>query len=358
MGYKSTQEMLDAINAYNTAIEDIPETFQVHCDYLIDSMTAKDFIAGYKTYCSTIKQLNADMVKHPESFGLVTTDKKGDIKPAIQIHYPYLWLFIALARSGEVKYGKLYVTGAEFLEYTCGKKLGSHGAYPKNVDTLIAKLSDYGFDVTGYKHGEPVDFTVSFKADPFLLPAIKATTLSRCQEKSLVSDYACFNALMFKTAPMEKMHFSDTHTAKIMQPQLVEAVSVIISEFASIGISPSAERHHHHDIGWMKFGTYYQIYYRADRLDGIINIHDICKHEKYIETLPEKYLNIIKESMFRGCTGCAKGECHARKAVELFGKKKVYCIHSYSMFHFPTDLEDIPVIVDIIAHIHGKKRRH
>ena len=357
MAYKTIQKMLDAISYYNSVIEEIPENFDVHTDYLIDGITADNFVAGYKAYRNLIKTQNADMVASPESFGLITTDKKDNAKPANAMHYPYLWLFIALARSGEIKSGILYVNGAEFLAYSKGKKLSDRDTFPKNIESLMEKLPEYGFELTGYIYGEPADFTMEYKPNQYLLPVIRASVFTRCQEKSLVSDYACFNALMFKTPPNGKMDFADTHTAKLMQPQLVESVNAIITELATIGLSPSAERHHKHDIGWMKFGTCYQIYYREDRLDGIINIPDVRKNEKYLETLPEKYLNIIKETMFKGCKGCVKGECHARHAVELFGKKKTYCIHSYNMFYFPTELKDIPVIVDIIAHTYGKKRR-
>jgi len=93
---------------------------------------------------------------------------------------------------------------------------------------------------------EPTDFKVEYKANPYLLSVIKASTLSKYQEKCLVCDYACFNALMFKTAPKERMSFSDTHTAKVMPLQSVDIVNTIINEFAKIGFSPVSECHHNY----------------------------------------------------------------------------------------------------------------
>ena len=355
-GYKSTQEMIDALKDYNAAIEEMPETFEVHNEYLIAGMTVDNFITGYKAYRNIIIKLNQDMISDPESFGLVVCDKKGALKPVNAIYYPYLWLFIALALSGEMKDGKLYVSGPAFLEYTKGKPVGSHNSYPKNVDSLIHRLGEYHFNITGYKHGENSDFTVEYTDNVYLLPVIKASTLTSYQAISLLSDYACFNFLMFKTASKERMIFSDTHTAKIMPVQLVENMNTIIDEFGKIGFAPAAERHHKHDMGWIKF-KYYQVYYGLDRLCGILDIHDLYKHEKYLETLPERYLNLIKENL--KCKGCKKGECNWRRTDELFGKKRVWCNSSgYLRFYFPTGTEDTVCAAEIIANIHSKKIKH
>jgi hypothetical protein len=378
MAYKTSKEMIDKITAYNAEIEEIPNVFEVHKDYLIDGMTDKDFITGYKAYRDLIKRLNTDMVAAPEAFGLLSLDKKGAAKPINKFQFPFLWLFIALARSGEVKNGVLCVNGAAFIEYAKGKKLGAIATYPKNIDAMINKLPEYGFVISNYNHDKPTDFTVSFTENPYLLPAIKASTLSKYQEKSIVCDYACFNARMFKTAPGERMAFSDTHTARKMPKEYVDRANAIINEFASIGISPAAERHHNYWDGWMKFGVYFQFYYGVKGLHGILNIHAVPAHETYLATLPEKYLNLIKSKL--GCKGCrckndkckqrnaetrkcnacqlAVSECRGRQTCYLFGEERVLCHPSgYMMLNFPTELEDIPCIVDIFAAVHGKKRR-
>jgi len=377
MAYKSAQEMIDMISEYNSEIEEVPDVFEVHCDYLIDGMTAENFIVGYKAYHSLMKRLNTDMIATPEDFGLLSVDKKGVAKPVNKFQFPFLWLFIALARSGEVRNGMLYVNGATFIEYAKGKKLGAITTYPRNIDSMINKLPKYGFDISNYHHGEATDFTMSFAENPYLLPAIKASILSRYQEKSIVCDYACFNVRMFKTAPADRMDFSDTHTARKMPKEYMDRVNAIIEGFASIGLSPAAERHHKYWVGWMKFGVYFQFYYGVDGVHGILNIHSVPTHEKYLATLPDKYLTLIKNNL--GCRGCrCKNEeckhknaearkckacqptvsaCHGRQTVHLFGKERVLCNPSgYMMINFPTCIEDIPHAVDIIATIHGKKR--
>ena len=359
MAYTSIQKMVDDLIEYNAEIEEIPDIFEIHGDYLIDGMTVNNFIAGYKAYRDLIKQLNTDMVACPDCFGLLTADKKGVVKPVNSFQFPFLWLFIALARSGEVKQGTLYVSGATFLAYTeKGKKLGDITSRPKNIGSMINKLPEYGFIVENYIHGEPSNFTIGRKENPYLLPAIKASTLSRYQEKSIVCDYACFNYMMFKTAPKEKMNFTDTHTAKKMKKEYVDRANAIINGFASIGLSPAAERHHNYGVGWMKFGVYFQFYYGVDGLRGILNIHDLYNHEKHLETLPEKYLNVIKNNL--KCRGCGfKGsECKWRRTDELFGEKRIWCNSSnYLGLVFPTNIDDVPYAVDIIANIHGKKKR-
>ena len=350
MIYKTTQELVDAFKKYNSAIEEIPETFEVHNDYLIDGMTAENFITGYHSYHGLIKKLNIDMIASPESFGLVAPNKKGVIKPVSSVHYPYLWLFIALALSGEVKKGILYVNGATFLEYARGKALGSHDAYPRNIESLMTKLSEYDFDIVGYKHGEPTDFVVKYKANTYLLPSIKASTLSQYQAKSLVSDYACFNFLMYKIAPKEKMIFTDTHTAKLMPPNLIEFITTTISEFGKIGLNQVAERHHKHDEGWMKF-KYYQIYYNTNNIFTLFDITNHEIHEKYFENLPEKYFNTIIDH--KNCKTCRK-DCKGLRVGELFGKKRAWC--NSSRLRFPCDdINDISIVIDIITTIYGKK---
>ena len=355
MAYKSTEEIVDALRYYNDIIEDIPESFEVHNEYLIDGMTTDDFITGYKTYHDLIKTLNTEMIATPDKFRLIAADKKGILKPTCAIHYPYLWLFIALSRSGEVKKGILHVNGEEFLSYTKGKVLGSHDAYPKNIESLIFKLNEYGFEVVGYKQGEPVDFTIEYKANSYLLPTIKASTLSQYQAKSLVSDYACFNALMFKTAPKDIMFFTDTHTAKLMPPHLLNFVTTAISELGKIGYNIIGERHHRHDGGWLKFKAY-QFYYDTNRIHAILDIIDFPKNENYLGTLPEKYITFITDNM--KCKGCKKGGCKWMRAGELFGKKRAWCNSSnYTrLAGFPSDIADIPYVVDIIANIYARKK--
>lgn len=351
MAYKSIQEMTDTMKHYDSVIEEIPETFEVHSEYLIDGMTVSDFVAGYKIYHHIIKKLNSDMIASPASFRLIAADKKGIDKPVNMMHYPYLWLFIALALSGEAKNGVLNVNGAEFLEYTKGKVLGSHDTYPRNVETLMNKLPEYGFDVSGYVHSEPNDFTITYKASPYLFPAVKASTFTQYQSKSLVADYACFNVLMFKTAPKEKMPFTDTHAAKYLSPPQIEFITTAISELGKIGLKQMAERHHKHSEGWMKFKAY-QIYYSPRGITTLFDIHDLDKNEKYLETLPEKYINLIRDNA--KCRGCRKGECGRRYVGELFDKKAVWC--NTTRFRFPSEVGDIPYVIDIITNIYGKKK--
>jgi len=127
----------------------------------------------------------------------------------------------------------------------------------------------------------------------------------------------------------------------------------------------------------MKFGVYFQFYYGVDGLHGILNIHSVPTHEKYLATLPDKYLTLIKDTL--GCRGCrctneackqinaktrkcracrpAVSQCHGYQTVHLFGEERILCHPSgYMMINFPTGMEDIPYVIDIIATIHGKKR--
>ena len=161
---------------------------------------------------------------------------------------------------------------------------------------------------------------------------------------------------MFKTAPKEKMSFNDTHTAKLMPPHLLDFATNVIAELGKIGCNVITERHHKHDEGWLKFKAY-QFYYDTNRIHAIIDIANLPKNEKYLGTLPEKYINVIKEKM--KCRGCKKGDCNWMDIGELFGKKRAWCGSSnYTRISgFPSSVEDIPYVVDIIANIYGKKKK-
>ena len=363
MAYKSVQEMLDDLEYYNSIIEEIPKTFEVHDEYLIDGMRAADFIEGYRTYRDVIKKLNLEMLASPENFGLLASDRKGIVKPVNSMNYPYLWLFTALVRAGDIKKGVLYVNGTMFLEYVKGKKFSDRDTIPKNVEWLMLRLTDYGFDIAGYKHGESVDFTVEYRSIPYMIPAIKASTLSRYQEKSFISDYACFNTLMFKIAPKEKMAFADTHTAKHhLNTQQVEYLTTLISELGKLGFNQIAERHHEPSVGWMKFKpcqVYYQTVGHRPFIKGMsfrTDLGGLTKNEKYLETLPEKFINAITDGAKSKCRGCKKGKCNHLYAGELFGKKSAWC-NVAGLRLDGSDIDDIPYLIDIIVNIHGKNKK-
>ena len=349
MAWKSLEELTAKIAEYDSAIEEIPESFEVADDYLIDGMTAADFAAGYKKYRNLMKQINTAIIAAPDSFGLTAPDKKGVIKVVEATFYPFLWAFTAMAVSGDVKDGVLYVNGAEFLVYATGKKaFGSHDAYPRNLSVVMDKLGDYGFAADGYIFGESADFTV--KGDANLIRVIKAATLSQYRSKSMLSDYAHFNCLMYKYPAKDKMEFADTHTAKISADYVVEYVTTAIAEFAKLKHGIGSERHHKHTEGWLRF-KFFQIYYGTDNVYTILEMKDITAHKDYLETLPEKYFNMASDGA--KCRGCRK-ECGARFVGEMFGKKSAWC--KLAPLRGFNEIDDLHMAVEIIKNTHLKSK--
>ena len=234
--------------------------------------------------------------------------------------------------TGEMKKGALCVDGVAFLEYSMGKKaFGSHDAYPRNLSVIIEKFGDYDFTTEGHTFGGPANFTV--KGDANLLAMMKAVTLISYRAKSLVSDYACFNCLMYKYPVKKKMDFTDTHTAKIKH-----------------GIAN--ERRHNHTDGWLRF-KYFQIYYGVNNIYTIFEIKDLAAHKEYFELLPEKYYNIFKDSA--KCRECKQGECSRRFVGELFGVKSAWC-NTSALRNF-NEIYDLLAAIEIIKNIYLKKQK-
>ena len=349
MGWKSLDELVGRIDEYDGAIEDIPAEFDVHGDYLINGASSADIAAGYRDFRDLIKRINGDIIASPEDFGLVAPDKKGNPKVVEATFYPFLWVFTALAASGELAGDVLSVRGEEFVSYAGEKALGSHDAYPRNLEVVMAKLADYGFALEGYRFGAAEDFIV--RADSGLLTAICAAVMTPSRFKNMLSDYALFNCAIFKYGLKEKLAFEDTHIAKNSPDYVVEYVTAAIREFAAIGQGIGAQRHHSHYEGWMRF-KYFQIYYGVNKLHTIFEAKNLHEHKEYVEALAEKYCNIFRDG--GKCRGCRNGECDRRWVGEMFGVRAAWC--TTSAYHGFNEAADLAVVVEIIGEIYPGKR--
>ena len=190
MGYKTIDEMVGEIKKYAKCFENtLPASFPVHSDYLVDGMTAEEFCRSYDEFRKIMLRLQLDMEENPSEFGLVTTDKKGNEKPAYSMCNQYVWLFLALAQSGELKEDVLHIDSAELKKFEDGKAVGKNVSAPKNADKLIERLDDFSFAV---KYGADRNFTLSSDI-PRVVSVIYAAALSKHAKASMTSDYPTFN---------------------------------------------------------------------------------------------------------------------------------------------------------------------
>jgi len=150
MGYKTIVEMIEKIKEYENLFQtSIPNDFHVHSDYLIDNLNETDFRKAYERYRQIMQALQLDMAKLPHEYGLIVCDKKGLEKPAYSMNNQYIWLFLALAQSGEIKNGILHIDGQKFADFKNGKAVGKNSTSPKNVDKLIKQLENHSFTING-----------------------------------------------------------------------------------------------------------------------------------------------------------------------------------------------------------------
>lgn len=352
MGYRDAEEMLADYLKFIDCFSEIPNEFNVHPDYLIDGMVSTEFIEGYKAYRELLITIQKDMCSKPEEYGLYKYDKKGVAKPVNLMNYPALWLFVALAQSGEIKDDVLYVDGKSFSDFLNGKAIGSHTAVPRNVQEIVAKLPDVGITVQGYGDGGSCDFTVSSEI-PRIMTAIKASTISQYCKKSLMSDYCSFNYRLYTIAADEKIPIEMTRTFLSMPEKSKTIMLALLDELGRNGWKTYKFRHHSINNGWLSFGQV-ELYYHADgTFSLLIAPWTAHEHHDYLEALPDRYRDIWIGAT-KTCRGCHKGECRSRFVGEFFGKKGVHC--NGAKPHYPlTELEDIPAIIETSLVLSGKK---
>lgn len=346
MGYKTKDELTQALTDFSTYFQyPVPESFPVHDDYLIDGLTVTDFNRCYEIYRRKMIDIQLAVIADPDAFGMIETTKKGEIKPAYSMANAYIWLFLALAKSSDVRNGVMYVDNDKFTAYCNGAKLGKNTAKPKNVDVLINKLNDFGFTITD-------DLRITSDVDG-LCAAIKASTLTPYAGTSMTSDYPTFNYRMYKYGIDETLPFEETMSYVLMSDQKKEFTSKLIAEMRNCGWKSYIFFPHSLHGGRLTFPTveyYYNVYGDSHVLLRITKGFDFLA---YMKTLPERYYNYWKST--KTCRGCKKGECAGRKIDESwFGNRKPLCTGNVKVV-YECEIDDIPYIVDAALRTAGKK---
>ncbi|MCL1794533.1 MAG: hypothetical protein FWG34_11770 [Oscillospiraceae bacterium] len=350
MGYKNKEELVNGIIAFSEYFKHlVPESFSVHSDYLIDSLGESDFCGCYETYRQKMLALQLAMAEKPEDFGLIAENKKGEAKPVHNMANAYVWLFLALAQSGEIKNDVLFVDGKTFKGFCQGNKVGKNESTPKNTDKLLCRLCDFGFEINGDIAG---DFRLSSNV-PGLCPTIKASALTKYAGMSMTSDYPAFNYRMYKFGIGESLPFEETMSYSLMNEQKKEFSSKLISEMKKQGWEKYIFFPHSINGGRLTFPTveyYYSINYNSHVLIRITKGFDF---KSYMDSLTERYYNFWKAC--KTCRGCKK-ECGARRIdEELFGKKTVICPGNVKVV-YECETQDIEYIIDAALRTAGKKQ--
>lgn len=351
MGFKNKEELINGLTAFSEYFKyTVPESFPVHNDYLIDGLTEPEFCRCYEIYRQKMLAFQLAMAKNPEDFGLLEANKKGELKPVHSMANVYVWLFLALAQSGEVRNGILYIDGKIFKSFCGGKKVGKNESTPKNINGVLMKLCDFGFYINGDTEG---DFEISSDV-PGLCTAIKASTLTKYAGLSMTSDYPGFNYRMYKFGVNETIPFEETMSYSLMSDQKKEFSSQLISEMKKQGWEKYIFFPHSIYGGRLTFPTveyYYNIYGDSCVLIRITKGFNI---KTYMNSLPERYYTFWKNA--KKCRGCKK-ECTGRIIdEELFGKKTAVCKNNVKVY-YECQTEDAPYIIDAALATAGKPRK-
>ena len=352
MGFKTVEEMVNSIKEYGKNFHaDIPETFAVHGDYLIDGLTERTFCEGYRAYQKTMQALQSDMYERPGDYGLIAYDKKGNQKPAYSMANPYVWLFLALGQAGKIEDGKLKVDGDEFGNFCAGKEsVGKNESSPKNTDKLLDRLNDHGFVISKDAGG---DFTVASDT-PCLMSAIKSSTLSPYARTSMTSDYPTFNWRMYEYGTEEKMPFEATYTYNQMTPDMREFSTLLIKSLANEGWKSYIFFPHSMHGGRLTFPTV-EYYYSTSGSTILFRLNGTQATPEFLGSLSDKFYKVWETSAkCKACKGDKTKECRGRVAGEYFGHSGVFCRGS-KVFYYEHDTADIPDIIASAKYCVGKK---
>ena len=348
MAYKDVGDMIADYERFTERFAEIPDAFAVHPSYLIDGMTAAQFIEGYRAYRALLMSVQLDMCDKPEEWGLVRRGKSGTAKPIHFMDYPAMWLFVAFCQAGEVRGDVLYVDAACFGELRAGKAIGSHTAVPRNIDEMVAKLPEFGISATGF--GQAGAFTVASDV-PRLVTAAKASTLSQYCRKSLKSDYCSFNYRLYTIGADDPVPIQLTRTFLSMPETSKGIMLTLLGELAKNGWRSYRARHHSVDNGWLSFGAV-ELYYQSNgTFTVLIAPWTAHQHHPYLESLPDRYRTIWAATT-RPCRGCRKGDCRSRFVGELFGRRGSHCCGDKP--RYPLEMEDIPAIIETCRVLAGK----
>jgi len=350
MGYKTKEELINGIIDFSEYfMYDVPESFTVHTDYLIDGLSESNFCKCYDIYRKKMLAIQDAMAKKPDDFGLVTENKRGEMKPTYSMPNAYVWLFLALAQSGEVVNDIIFVESKKFNGFCQGNKVGKNTATPKNIDKLLHKLCDFGFAINGNISG---DFQLSSDVQG-LCSTIYSSVLTKYAGISMTSDYPAFNYRMYRYGISETLPFEETISYTLMNEQLKEFSSKLIAEMKKQGWGKYIFFPHNINGGRLTFPTveyYYRVKYGSFVFIRITKGFDFVS---YMRTLPERYYNYWKSC--KTCTGCKK-ECSSRRIdEEWFGKKTVICPGNVKV-RYECETQDIEFIVDAAAKTAGKNK--
>jgi len=369
--FETLEELTIALESYNSFMCEIPDHFTVLDEYLYD-LTVDEFCDLFKKLQTIISSIYDYLVKNPQEVGLVERDKKtGELKTQMQHNISCVKKFLyIIGHFSTLESDSLTIRMDDFmnaymtyyLNYSIAlaDHLKQHDRDKQNkffkakyVHAVFGLYEKFGFEIKGLPEAyeKNSNITISYPSQPSIVKVIKAFAMPRICKIGFGFDFTKFNYRVFSHTSTTKLPLEDLYTFQLLSTDDKEFLLRLDESLAEVGVSRNEYQHDGYSTylyGNMRFRVTQD---NENKLHPSIPLivgktpeqthRKIPKIEKYIESLPEKYINAIGEC--RGCQGAKTAECWRRFRVST--KSKNYFICNNAWWTFPAELDAILHIV-------------
>jgi len=339
----------------------IPDTFQIHHDYLKD-MDKHDFDNAFRQIWHIFKDIYADITSNQCEFGIPKKEKLYAWTPYRPVSLLY-FLFVA----GVVE-NRILIASIE--------KFNEIHSQLKNIAVLIDRLHDYGFEFTGlqgYKIPKNAgEISISYPDNPNIIAVIKYMA-----DKAYKFDKRRdFNSCYFRlfTEDMNTSNYDngiDVFADRLDTQNEKDTAYIIDKALREKGFF-AHERHgysyyakesvmkakgaYHFKLEQLEKAVAESVYASSrglmfpekssdKTLILCLRIRDVAKCLEYLEQCPESVKNIFRGSD-RGCGFV--NNCETGMTFTFEGNEYWRCSCCSAMFHCLPKTEDIPHYVKLV----------
>jgi len=369
--FETLEELTIALESYNSFICEIPDHFTVLDEYLY-GLTVDEFCASFKKLETIISAIYDEIIKNPQEIGLVKANKKtGELKPQMQHQISCVKKFLyTIGHFSTLESDSLIIRMDHFMEaymtyyfnYSIAltDTIKQHDSDKQNkffkekyIHAVFGLYKKFGFEIKGLndEYEKNSNIIISYPSHPSIIKVIKAFAMPRICKIGFGFDFTKFNYRVFSYDNTAKLPVKDLYTFQLLATDEKNFLLCLDESLAEIGVSRNEYQHE----GYSTY-LYGNVRFRVTQ-DNENKLHPsiplivgktpeqthrkIPKIEKYIESLPEKYLNAIGEC--RSCQGAKTTECWRRFKVST--KDKNYFICNNAWWVFPAELDAISHII-------------
>jgi len=369
--FETLQELTIALESYSRLLCEIPNHFTVLDEYL-HGLAVDEFCGAFKKLQMIISEIYDDLVKDPQTVGLVKADKKtGELKTQMQHNISCIKKSLyVIGHFSTLKSDALVIPMDELMDaymtYYFNYSVALADTIKKHdndkqlkffktkyVRAVFGLYEKFGFEIKGLDgtYENFSNITISYPGMPSIITVIKAFAMPRICKIGFGFDFTKLNYRVFSHASTAKLPIADLYTFQLLSADDKAFLLRLDEALADAGVS----RNEHQHEGYSTY-VYGNVRFRVTQNDEnklyptvplIVGKtpeqvrRKTPKIEKYIESLPEKYIGAV--GICKGCQGSKTTECWRRFAVNA--KDKNYFICNNAWWGFPAELDAIPHIV-------------